>query len=161
MGLKLLADALVITLAPVLPHLITGGTEAVKAVGKKVGEEAFELGQKLWGKLRKPVEENPRALAAAEEVAEVPEDDGARGGLRRQLVKILEADPDLASELAKLLDSAGRNTTHQAYLQGSGAIAQGSGAVAAGEGGVAVGGSVTGDVSTGRIGRGTGDDERS
>ena len=51
MDLNLLADALVITLAPVLPHLITGGTEAVKAVGKKVGEETFELGQKLWGRL--------------------------------------------------------------------------------------------------------------
>jgi hypothetical protein len=149
MDLKLLADALVIALAPVLPHLITGGTEAVKAVGKKVGEETFELGQKLWTRLRKPVEESPRALAAAEEVAEVPDDDGARGGLRRQLVKILEADPDLASEVAKLLDSARQGASYQAYLQGSGAIAQGPGAVAAGEGGVAVGGNVTGDVSAG------------
>ncbi len=157
---KLLADALVITLAPVLPHLITGGTEAVKAVGKKVGEGTFELGQKLWGKLHKPVEESSRALGAAEEVAEAPEDDDARAGLRRQLVKILEADPDLASELAKLLDSAGQGASYQAYLQGSGAIAQGPGAVAAGEGGVAVGGSVTGDISVDRIGRGTGDDHR-
>lgn len=41
MDLKLLADALVITLAPVLPHLVAGGTEAVKAAGKKV-EAAFE-----------------------------------------------------------------------------------------------------------------------
>lgn len=150
MDLKLLADALVIALAPVLPHLITGGTEAVKAVGKKVGEGTFELGQKLWGRLRKPVEESPRALATAEEVAEAPDDGDARAGLRRQLVKILEADPGLASELAKLLESAGRGTTHQAYLQGSGAIAQGPGAVAAGEGGVAVGGNVRGDVSAGR-----------
>lgn len=149
MDLKLLADALVIALAPVLPHLITGGTEAVKAVGKKMGEETFELGQKLWGKLRKPVEESPRALGAAEEVAEAPEDGDARAGLRRQLVKILEADPGLASKVAKLLDSAGRGTTYQAYLQGSGAIAQGPGAVAAGEGGIAVGGNVAGDVSAG------------
>ncbi|HEX6900979.1 MAG TPA: hypothetical protein VF789_14745 [Thermoanaerobaculia bacterium] len=150
MDLKLLADALVIALAPVLPHLMTGGTEAVKAVGKKVGEETFELGQKLWAKLRKPVEESPRALAAAEEVAEDPKNDDFRAGLRGHLAKILEADPDLASELKKLLDAAGPSTTHQAYLQGSGAIAQGRGAVAAGEGGVAVGGSVTGEVSAGR-----------
>lgn len=148
MDLKLLADALVIALAPVLPHLIAGGTEAVKAVGKKVGEETFELGQKLWTKLRKPVEENSRALGAAEAVAENPENDDFRAGLRGQLAEILKADPDLASELEKLLDSAGRGSTYQAYLQGSGAIAQGRG-VAAGEGGIAVGGSVTGDISAG------------
>lgn len=152
MDLKLLADAVVIALAPVLPYLISGGTEAVKAAGEKVGEGAVELGRKLWAKLRKPVEESPRALGAAEEVAEAPEDDDARAGLRRQLVKILEADPDLASELAKLLDSAGRGISYQGTLHGSGAIAQGPGAVAAGEGGVAVGGSVTGDVSAGRKG---------
>jgi hypothetical protein len=152
MDLKLLADALVITLAPVLPYLIAGGTEAVKAAGEKVGEGAVEAGRKLWAKLRKPVEESPRALGAAEEVAEAPDDDDARAGLRRQLVKILEADPDLASEVAKLLESAGRGTSYQASLQGSGAIAQGRGAVAAGEGGVAVGGSVTGDVNAGRKG---------
>ncbi|HSG38830.1 MAG TPA: hypothetical protein VLE27_04250 [Thermoanaerobaculia bacterium] len=150
MDLKPLADDLVITLAPVLPYLITGGTEAVKATGKKVGEEVFELGRKLWAKLRKPVEVSPRALGAAEEVAEAPEDDDARAGLRRQLVKILEADPKLASEIAKLLDSAGRGSSYQAYLQGSGAIAQGAGAVAAGEGGIAAGGNVTGEISAGK-----------
>lgn len=150
MDLKLLADALVITLAPVLPYLITGGTEALKATGKKVGEEAFELGRKVWTSLQKPVQESPRALGAAEEVAEAPDDGDARGGLRRQLLKLLEADPGLATELAKLLDSAG--TSNQAYNQGSGAIAQGPGAVAAGEGGIAVGGSVTGNVSASRTG---------
>ena len=160
MDLKLLADALVIALAPVLPHLITGGTEAVKSVGKKVGEETFELGRRLWAKLGKPVEESPRALGAAEEMAEAPEDNDARAGLRRQFVKILAADPDLAAEVAKLLDSAAQGTSYQANLHGSGAIAQGPGAVAAGEGGIAVGGSVTGDVSAGRTGRGTLDDER-
>ena len=150
MDLQLLADALVITLAPVLPHLVSGGTEAVKAAGKKVGEEAVELGRKLWGKLQARVEESPRALGAAEEVAEAPDDADAKAGLRRQLVKILAADPDLAAELAKLLDSAGRGISYQATLHGSGAIAQGPGAIAAGAGGVAVGGSVTGDVSTGK-----------
>jgi hypothetical protein len=161
MDLKLLAEALVIALAPVLPHLVTGGTEAVKAAGKKVGEEAVELGRKLWARLRKPVEATPRALGAAEEVAEAPDDDDARAGMRRQLMKILEADPDLASEVAKLLEAAGRGTSYQATLSGSGAIAQGPGAVAAGAGGVAVGGSVTGDVSAGRTEPGTRGDDRS
>lgn len=154
MDLKLLADAAVIALAPVLPYLIAGGTEAVKAAGEKVGEGTVELGRKLWGNLRKPVEESPRARGAAEEVAEAPDDGDARAGLRRQLLKILEADPDLALEVQKLLDSAGRGTSYRATLQGSGAIAQGRGAIAVGEGGVAVRGDVTGNVSTGRTGDG-------
>ncbi|HEY2294060.1 MAG TPA: hypothetical protein VGM86_25440 [Thermoanaerobaculia bacterium] len=158
MDLKLLADALVTTLAPALPFLIASGTEAVKAAGKKVGEESVELAHKLWSKLRKPVEESPRALGVAAEVAEAPDDGDARAGLRRQLVKILEADPDLAAEMAKLLESAGRGPSYQANLYGSGAIAQGAGAVAAGEGGVAVGGNVGGDVSAGRGARGESDD---
>ena len=37
MDLKLLADALVIALTPVLPHLVTGGTEAVKADRNPIG----------------------------------------------------------------------------------------------------------------------------
>lgn len=160
MDLKLLADALVTTLAPALPFLVASGTEAVKAAGKKVGEETFELGRRLWARLRKPVEESPRALGAAAEVAEAPDDGDARAGLRRQLLKILEADPDLAAELAKLLDAAGRGLSYQANLQGSGAIAQGAGAVAAGEGGVAVGGNVGGDVSAVRRAREE-DDDRS
>ena len=157
MDLKLLADALMIVLAPALPHLVAGGTEAVKAAGKKLGEEGVGLARKLWDLLQGQVEESPRAQGAAAEVAESPEDADARAGLRRQLLKILEADPELASEVAKLLDSAGRGPVSSAKVIGSGAIAQGPGAVAAGEGGVAVGGSVTGDISAGSPQRSTGD----
>jgi hypothetical protein len=76
--------------------------------------------------------------------------------LRRQLLKILEADPELAAEVAKLLGSAGPRPVSTANVSGSGAIAQGPGAVAAGAGGVAVGGGVTGDISVGRSKRRTG-----
>jgi formylglycine-generating enzyme required for sulfatase activity len=132
---QLLAEALVIVLAPVLPHLVTGGTEAVKAVGKKVGEEAFEKGRKAWGRLRGRVEENPRALAAAEEVAEAPDDADARAGLRRQLLKILEADSGFAVEMAGLV---GPITIQQAEVHGSGTIVQGGG-IGTGAGGQAAG----------------------
>lgn len=149
MDLKLLADALTIFLAPALPYLMAGGTEAVKAAGKKVGEEGAEMAGKLWDLLRGTVKENPRAQGAAAEVAEAPDDADAQAGLRRQLLKILEADPTLATEVAKLLDSAGRGPAANATVVGDGAIAQGQGAVAAGKGGVAVGGDVTGDISVG------------
>jgi hypothetical protein len=37
MDLQLLADTLVIALAPVLPHLVAGGTEAVQVVSRDDG----------------------------------------------------------------------------------------------------------------------------
>lgn len=148
MDLKLLADTLTIFLAPALPFLVAGGTEAVKTAGKKVGEEGAEMAGRLWDLLRGKVEESPRAQGAAEEVAEAPEDADAQAGLRRQLLKILEADPTLAAEVAKILDSAGHGPVSNATVVGDGAIAQGR-AVAAGKGGVAVGGDVTGDISVG------------
>jgi len=146
---KELADALTIMLAPALPFLVTGGQEVVREAGKKLGEEGLELAKKLWGKLRPKVEASPRAQGAAEVVAEAPDEEDARAGLRLQLRKILEADPALASELAALLDAAGARPTYQATVQGSGAIAQGRGAVAAGAGGIAVGRDVKGDLVVG------------
>jgi hypothetical protein len=151
---KLLADAVMIMLAPALPHLVTGGTELVKAAGKKLGEEGTELVGKLWGLLQGKVEERPAAKAMAEEVAKAPEDDDARVGLRGQLLKILEADPELASEVVKLLESGGRGPVTTATVYGSGAIAQGKGAVAAGAGGQAAGRDINNSPK-----RGTGEDD--
>src|SRR5262249_23844430 len=94
----------------------------------------------------------------AADVAKAPDDGDARAALRLQLRKILEADPELASELARMVDTPGAKTRYQATLRGSGAIAQGPGAVAAGKGGVAVGGKVQGDLSVGR--RRSGKNER-
>ena len=146
---KLLADALTTFLAPAMPYLIHGGEKAVGEVGKKIGEDGLEIAKKLWAKLRPKAEASPRVKEAAEEVAVAPEDGDAQAALRLQIRKILEADPALAAELARLVEAAGPRTTYQATVYGKGAIAQGKGAVAAGAGGVAVGGSVKGDVRVG------------
>jgi hypothetical protein len=148
MDLKVLADAVTMFLAPALPFLVSGGEEAVRRAGKKVGEEGLEMAKKLWEKLRPKVEASPEAQGAAKNVVAEPDEADARAALRLQIRKLLEADPALASELAGLVNAAGG--AHHAVVYGSGAIAQGPGAVAAGAGGFAVGGDVRGDLRVGR-----------
>jgi hypothetical protein len=149
MDAKLLADAVMIFLAPALPFLVSGGEEAVRRAGKKIGEDGLEIAKKLWEKLRPKVEASPRAQEAATEAAAQPDDSDAQAALRLQIRKILEADAALAAELSRLVEAARPGTSYQATVTGSGAIAQGRGAVAAGAGGVAVGGSVHGDLQAG------------
>ncbi|HEX6865099.1 MAG TPA: hypothetical protein VF414_19870 [Thermoanaerobaculia bacterium] len=144
MDIKLLADALVITLAPAMPYLVSGGTELVKKAGETIKEEGLELAKKLWARLRPKVEEKPIAEAAAKELAKAPEDSDAREALSSQLRKVLEGDASLAAELAKLLEAAGPRQTWTANLQGSGTIVQGQGNVAAGAGGIAAGRDING-----------------
>jgi hypothetical protein len=149
MDAKLLADAVTIFLAPALPFLVSGGEEAVRRAGKKIGEDGLEIAKKLWEKLRPKVEENPRAQEAAAEAAAQPDDPDVQAALRLQIRKILEADAALAAELDRLVETARRGSSYQATVTGSGAIAQGRGAVSAGAGGVAVGGDVHGDFRVG------------
>ena len=153
MDIKLLAETLTIFLAPALPFLVSGGEEVVRQAGKKLGEEGLELAKKLWGKLQSKVEANPQAKGAADAVAGAPDEEDVRAGLRFQLREILKADPELASELAALLEGADARPTYQASVHGAGAIAQGPGAVAAGAGGTAVGRDVHGDLILGDRGR--------
>lgn len=147
---KLLADALTNFLVPSLPYLITGSQEAVYRARKIVGEEGVQLAKRLWEKLRTAVAVDPRAQGAAEKAAGAPDDTDARAALRLHLRKLLEADPALASELARMVNAAGREAIYQATVYGSGAVAQGSGAVAAGAGGLAVGGDVKGTIVVSR-----------
>jgi hypothetical protein len=133
---KLLADALTTLLAPALPFLLSGGTELVEEAGKKLGEEGVTLVRKLWGKLRFKVEEKPTLVEAAVEVSRTPEDAAALDTLRLQLRKLLEAEPVLAAELARLVETAPQ---FQAEVHGAGTVVQGSGNVVAGPGGIAAG----------------------
>jgi hypothetical protein len=154
MDAKLLADAVMTFLGPALPYLVAGGEKAVGWAGKKISEDGLEMAKKLWGKLQPKVEASPQAQVAATEAAADPEDPDTQATLRRQLRKILEADPELAAELDRLVDAAQRGPSYQATVHGSGAIAQGPGAVAAGAGGIAVGGNVHGGIQTGGDRRG-------
>jgi|GEM_PF-527217 len=130
----LLADALTILLAQSLPYLLAGGKKiagkAGEEIGKQIGTAATGKVKEIWSRLRakRPV------AAAAKELAQIPEDQDARGALRLQLKKLLAADPALAGELEALYEAA---RPHLAFIQA------GEGAVVATHKSIAVGGNLT------------------
>jgi hypothetical protein len=81
------------------------------------------------------VEEDPAARTAAEQAAERPEDRRIHAALELELERLLEADPELASEVARLWE--------QAKVAGGPAIAAGDRSIAVS--GTATGVFITGD----------------
>jgi len=149
MDISAIAMALTSFLSPALPFLIKGGEKLAEMTAEKLGTAGFNQAKAIWERLRGPVESSQAAKEVAQDVAESPDNRGGQDSLRYQLEKILTADPDLAQQIAKLLEAAGQQVEYHAELHGSGVIAQGTNAVAAGKGGVAIGGDVHGGVTLG------------
>lgn len=93
-------------LAPFLPALLNLGTKAAESAAEKFGEDAWEKAKTLWSKLRPKVEAKPLAQGAAEELAQNPEDEDAQAVLTKQVQKMLETDPALATEIQQLLEDS-------------------------------------------------------
>jgi hypothetical protein len=104
-------------LAPALPVFILSGTEAAKEIGKQAGGAAIEAGKKIWHWLRPHADAQPALLDAALEVAAHPDDADAKGALRVQVRKLLEAQPHLVQELSGLVG--------QIQVQGKGNVVAG------------------------------------
>src|SRR6266545_1863185 len=126
---QLLADALVLLLAQALPTLLAAGEkvggEAVKEVGKQAGAAVSGKVKEIWGRLRGKVEEKEAAQEAVTDLAEEPADTDRQAALRRQLVKILTADPDLAALLEPLVEAARTEITLTQVQAGDQAVAVG------------------------------------
>jgi len=92
-------------LAPFLPYLIAGATEAAKGLGKKVGElggeTAWKKAQALWAVIKDRLSAKQKAKATV--IAVDPADREELASFARTLLQTLEADPDLATELSSLL----------------------------------------------------------
>jgi hypothetical protein len=93
-------------LAPFLPYLVQKVEKGAEKAIDSFGAAAWERAQALWGKLRPKVEAKEGAREAAEGVAKSPTDDAARGALQFQLRALLQADPDLAAELERMIREA-------------------------------------------------------
>ncbi|HKH46532.1 MAG TPA: SUMF1/EgtB/PvdO family nonheme iron enzyme [Thermoanaerobaculia bacterium] len=134
---QILAEALVLLLSQALPTLVAAGDKAagkaVEEVGKQAGAAVSGKVKEIWGRLRGKVEEKEAAKEAVDDLAEDPADADRQAALRRQLVKILMADPDLAALLASLAEAA---RTEIAITR----------QVSTGNQGVAVGGDVHGGI---------------
>jgi hypothetical protein len=132
--------AIIGILAPFLPHLLRAGESAAEEAAKALGSEAGQWAKALWARLSPKVDERPVARDAAERVAATPDDQRARGALELQLEEILQAEPRLAEELARIVRGA----------QESGAVnVEVRGDVHADRGSIGVIGKVGGSVQTG------------
>jgi hypothetical protein len=127
-----LARALSEGLKPALPFLLTAGNTVSEMAAGRTLTALERWAAKVWRRLRH--DQAPESTAveiAAREVVQRPDDLDAVAALRLQLRKVLEADPELAGELAGLVEEGRR----------SGVLT-----VAAGDRSVAVGGDVTDSV---------------
>ena len=98
MDLTKLATNIIVFLAPFFPYLILGGEAAIKEVGKKFGEKAWDRAKLLWGKIQSP-KLNGIAMALAED----PDDEDFQITLAKLLVKQLKASPEVVTELANIM----------------------------------------------------------
>jgi formylglycine-generating enzyme required for sulfatase activity len=114
-----LAEALVLLLAQALPSLLS--QEAEKQAGATVSGKVKEI----WERLRGKVEEKEAAQEAAEDLAQMPAGEDRRAALRRQLVKILSADPDLVVLLEPLVEAARSEVTVTRVQAGDQGVAVG------------------------------------
>ena len=101
-------------LAPCLPYLLNLGDKAAGKAAEKVGEKSVETVGKIWSKLRPKVEAKEAAKEAVEDLAKDPENSALQTVLQVQLEKILTQNPDLATEISQLLETA----TSQAQASG-------------------------------------------
>jgi hypothetical protein len=126
------------------PYLVIAGESAAEEVGKKLPEAAA----RVWNAIMTRFRGNAVAEAAVKDLAEQPGDQLNQSTFANQLRKVLDAEPAFATELARLLEEAKRQSGDTITNTGSGAVAT-RGGVAAGAGGVAVRGDVQGGINIG------------
>jgi hypothetical protein len=119
----------------------------------KAGEKAFEtVGEKSVDSLWRAITSRFKGQAAAEEAVKdlvaQPADGDNQAAFRKELRKVLEADPAFAADLERLLNSAQSESGDTSINTGSGAVAT-KGGVAAGAGGAAIRGDVHGNITVG------------
>ena len=126
------------------PYLVKVGEKAAEKIGSILPEGVG----KVWNTIMAKFTGNVIAEAAVKDFVNRPGDQLSQSSFANQLRNLLEAEPAVATELARLLDEAKRQSGGPIFNTGSGAVAT-SGGVAAGAGGVAVGGDVSGNISIG------------
>lgn len=93
-------------LTPALPFLVKVGGKASEGVGQKIGEDVWAKAKAIWSKLSPKVDADPAAKKAVEKVANDLENADRLTAAKLALQDLLEEHPDLAKELAELLNDA-------------------------------------------------------
>ncbi|MFL5288492.1 MAG: hypothetical protein ACJ8AW_47945 [Rhodopila sp.] len=99
------------------PYLAKAGEGAAK----KIGEDTVETGGKLLAWVRAKL--NGRAKEALDDLAAKPDSGDNQADLRKQLAKVLEADPALTAELRAILPADAASTDSMSQNVGAGAKA--------------------------------------
>ena len=114
MSLEIIAADAAAAVTLVVPYLAAAGTEAAKTVGKESAGAAI----KLLGWLRDKL--TGRAAEALGDLERSPDAEDNQADLRKQLAKLLEAEPHLHDELRALLQGpASTGPTITQTVQGS------------------------------------------
>lgn len=107
MNIELIAAAITTALAPFMPFLIeigaTTSKKIVDVVSEKSGEEAWNLAQELWNKIKIYFENDADIKGAALMVSAKPKDESRQTLLAVALTEKLKENPKLAQELFDLL----------------------------------------------------------
>ncbi|MBU7581340.1 MAG: hypothetical protein KAF91_00235 [Nostoc sp. TH1S01] len=94
-------------LAPCLPYLLKLGGIAAEKTAEKAAEniapDIWEKSKKIWSKLGTKVESEEELKVAAEQVAAKPESSARQAVFQEELEILLQENPDLAEEIAKIL----------------------------------------------------------
>jgi transketolase len=102
-------------LAPCLPYLLKlGGIAAEKTAekaGEKIAPDIWEKAKKIWSKLGSKVESKEELKVAAEQVAAKPESPARQAVFQEELETLLKENPDLAEEIAKILQEGQPTST--------------------------------------------------
>jgi hypothetical protein len=120
-----LARALSEALRPALPLLLTAGNTMSEMVAGRALTALERWAANAWQRLRRgPTPETTAVEVAARDVVQRPDNLDAVAALRVQLRKLLEADPDLATELSGLVEE-GRRTGVLTVAAGARSVAVG------------------------------------
>jgi hypothetical protein len=126
-------------------HLLTVGEQAPE----KIGDTLPEAVGNVWKAITARFTGRPAAEEAVRDLVAKLDDADNQAAFRKELRKILEAEPAFKAEFERLLSSAQSQSADTIINIGSGAVTT-KGGVAAGEGGVAVKGDVHGNISLGK-----------
>jgi len=118
-----LAKVITSVLAPAVPYLVKAGDQAWGEASKKLGADVWDWSKAIWMKLLDRIKAKPGGEEKAAELVKTatnlsvnPSDEDAQAAFRFQLKKLLTDDPELRSELAKILDDA-KQSSAQANIR--------------------------------------------
>jgi len=101
-----LARSVVSIIQPYLPALLSASETVAVGVGHEAGKELWNLAKRLWELMHERLATSPEASAAARNAAEFSDSTKARDVLETKLQAIFDSDPDLASQVAAMLQHA-------------------------------------------------------